>query len=70
MTCNNMRNEELIEELIDLAIEEDISTGDISTDAIIPVNSMATAVMTAKADGVVSGKSTNGLKTVSNGNLT
>ena len=44
MTCNNMRNEELIEELIDLAIEEDISTGDISTDAIIPVNSMATAV--------------------------
>lgn len=57
MTCNNMRNEELIEELIDLAIEEDISTGDISTDAIIPVNSMATAVMTAKADGVVSGLS-------------
>ena len=55
MICNNMRNEELIEELIDLAIEEDISTGDISTDAIIPVNSMATAVMTAKADGVVSG---------------
>ena len=52
-----MRNEELIEELIDLAIEEDISTGDISTDAIIPVNSMATAVMTAKADGVVSGLS-------------
>ena len=57
MICNNMRNEELIEELIDLAIEEDISTGDISTDAIIPVNSMATAVMTAKADGVVSGLS-------------
>lgn len=57
MICNNMRNKELIEELIDLAIEEDISTGDISTDAIIPVNSMATAVMTAKADGVVSGLS-------------
>ncbi len=52
-----MRNENLIEALIDLAIEEDISTGDISTDAIIPVNSTATAVMTAKADGVISGLS-------------
>ncbi len=52
-----MKNEELIDRLIDLAIEEDISSGDISTDAIIPVNSMATAVMTAKADGVISGLS-------------
>lgn len=50
-----MNNEDLIEALIDLAIEEDISTGDISTDAIIPVNSKAVAVMTAKADGVISG---------------
>lgn len=48
-------NRQLIERLIDLAIEEDISTGDISTDAIIPVHSKATAVMTAKADGVISG---------------
>ena len=52
-----MKNEELIDRLIDLAIEEDVSSGDISTDAIIPVNSMATAVMTAKADGVISGLS-------------
>ena len=44
-----MDRENLIEELIDLAIEEDVYTGDISTDAIIPVNSRATALMTAKA---------------------
>lgn len=50
-----MTHQELIDTLIDLAIEEDISTGDISTDAIIPVNSRAAATMTAKADGVISG---------------
>ena len=50
-----MDRENLIEELIDLAIEEDVYTGDISTDAIIPVNSRATALMTAKAEGVISG---------------
>lgn len=52
-----MRHEDLVEALIDLAIEEDISTGDISTDAIIPVHSRATAVMTAKAGGIISGLS-------------
>lgn len=50
-----MDRENLIEELIDLAIEEDVYTGDISTDAIIPVNSRATALMTAKAEGIISG---------------
>lgn len=50
-----MTHKELIDKLIDLAIEEDISTGDISTNAIIPVHSRATAEMTAKADGIVSG---------------
>lgn len=50
-----MDTENLVERLIDLAIEEDIASGDISTDAIIPVNSKAVAVMTAKADGVISG---------------
>lgn len=51
----DMDKENLIEALIDLAIEEDISSGDISTDAIIPEKSKASAVMTAKADGVISG---------------
>lgn len=50
-----MEREELIEALIDLAIEEDIASGDISTDAIIPTESRAAALMTAKADGVISG---------------
>lgn len=50
-----MSHKELIDKLIDLAIEEDVSTGDISTNAIIPVNSRATAEMKAKADGIISG---------------
>lgn len=45
----------LIDKLIDLGIEEDINTGDITTDSIIPDSSQAIATMTAKADGVVSG---------------
>lgn len=44
-----MQNDSLIERLIDLAIEEDISTGDITTNAIIPSHSKATAEMKAKA---------------------
>ena len=50
-----MNYDSLIERLLDLAIEEDISTGDISTEAIIPVHSQAVAEMKAKADGVISG---------------
>ncbi|MCR9012063.1 carboxylating nicotinate-nucleotide diphosphorylase [Gabonibacter chumensis] len=50
-----MQNDSLIERLIDLAIEEDISTGDITTNAIIPSHSKAAAEMKAKADGIVSG---------------
>ncbi len=50
-----MNYQDLIDRLIDLAIEEDISTGDISTNAIIPVYTRATAEMKAKAEGVVSG---------------
>ena len=50
-----MNYDSLIDRLIDLAIEEDIATGDISTDAIIPEHADAIAEMTAKADGVISG---------------
>ena len=50
-----MNYDSLIERLLDLAIEEDISTGDISTEAIIPVHSQAVAEMKAIADGVISG---------------
>jgi nicotinate-nucleotide pyrophosphorylase (carboxylating) len=50
-----MSHDSLINRLIDLALEEDIATGDLSTDAIIPASARATAAITAKADGVVSG---------------
>lgn len=45
----------LINKLLDLGIEEDINTGDITTESIIPASMNATATMTAKQDGVISG---------------
>ncbi len=50
-----MQYENLINKLIDLGIEEDINTGDITTESIIPATMNAVATMTAKQDGVVSG---------------
>jgi len=52
-----MNSNKLIEKLIDLGIEEDINTGDVTTDSIIPKNTSAKATMTMKADGVISGLS-------------
>jgi len=46
---------DLIDKIIDLAFEEDIATGDITTDSLIPETSQATATMTAKSEGVISG---------------
>lgn len=50
-----MQYDKLIDKLIDLAIEEDIDTGDVTTNSIIPANSRAVAEMKMKADGVISG---------------
>ena len=50
-----MQYENLINKLIDLGIEEDINTGDITTESKIPESTNATATMTAKQDGVISG---------------
>lgn len=50
-----MNQEQLIDRLIDLAIEEDIATGDVTTESIIPAQSRAVAEMKMKADGVVAG---------------
>ncbi len=47
--------ENLIDKLIDLGLEEDINTGDVTTDSIIPESMNAVATMTAKQDGVISG---------------
>lgn len=41
--------------LIELALQEDLSRGDITSEATVPVNRTATAVMLAKQDGVISG---------------
>lgn len=50
-----MQYDKLIDQLIDLAIEEDIATGDVTTNSIIPAHSRAIAEMKMKADGVISG---------------
>lgn len=41
--------------LIDLALHDDVGTGDITTDNIIPAETKRKAKMVAKADGVVAG---------------
>ena len=50
-----MQYENLINKLLDLGIEEDINTGDITTESIIPASMNGVATMTAKEDGVISG---------------
>lgn len=50
-----MQYENLINKLLDLGIEEDINTGDITTESIIPASTSGVATMTAKQDGVISG---------------
>ena len=50
-----MQYENLINKLIDLGIEEDINTGDITTESIIPESINSVATMNAKQDGVISG---------------
>ena len=50
-----MQYENLINRLLDLGIEEDINTGDITTESIIPASMNGVATMTAKQDGVISG---------------
>ncbi len=50
-----MKRDSLIEKIIDLAIEEDVHSGDITTNSLIPEETLAVAEMTAKSDGVISG---------------
>ncbi|PKQ63200.1 nicotinate-nucleotide diphosphorylase (carboxylating) [Labilibaculum filiforme] len=44
-----------IELIINHAFQEDIGSGDITTNNLVPENTLATASMTAKADGIVAG---------------
>jgi nicotinate-nucleotide pyrophosphorylase (carboxylating) len=43
------------EAIVDLALAEDIGTGDVTTLATVDIDRQATATMLAKADGVISG---------------
>jgi nicotinate-nucleotide pyrophosphorylase (carboxylating) len=45
-------------ELIDLALREDLALGDITSEATVPADRRATAVMLAKEGGVISGLET------------
>lgn len=55
LNFKDMQYENLINKLLDLGIEEDINTGDVTTESIIPESMNAVATMTAKQDGVISG---------------
>ncbi len=45
-------------DLIDLALREDLSLGDITSESTVPADRQATATMLAKQDGVISGMET------------
>lgn len=45
----------VITEIILHALREDIGSGDITTDSLVPDNMFRTAMLTAKADGVIAG---------------
>lgn len=44
-----------ITRLIELALEEDLFLGDLATESIMPEKEFATAIVTAKEDGIISG---------------
>lgn len=52
-----MKNTDLsyLHNLIDLALKEDIGTGDLTTNALIPDSMVSSATMVAKADGIIAG---------------
>lgn len=51
----NTKELEAAKTLIKLALEEDVATGDITTDNLIPAETRRKAYMIAKADGVIAG---------------
>jgi nicotinate-nucleotide pyrophosphorylase (carboxylating) len=54
-----MENDQLktIDSLIEIGLKEDVNTGDLTTDLLIPSSIQTTAVMIAKADGIIAGLS-------------
>jgi len=51
----NKKETETANKLIDLALNEDVGTGDITTDNLIPSGMRKNAYMIAKSDGVIAG---------------
>ncbi|WP_430974248.1 carboxylating nicotinate-nucleotide diphosphorylase [Sunxiuqinia rutila] len=51
----NAQELEAAKTLIQLALDEDVATGDITTDNLIPAETRRKAYMVAKADGVIAG---------------
>jgi nicotinate-nucleotide pyrophosphorylase (carboxylating) len=51
----NKSETDKINSLIEEALKEDIGTGDITTNALIPDEMFSTATMIAKADGIIAG---------------
>jgi nicotinate-nucleotide pyrophosphorylase (carboxylating) len=45
----------IIDSLIEIGLREDVNTGDLTTDLLIPANIQTTAIMIAKADGIIAG---------------
>lgn len=52
---NNLLDNELVEKIIDLALIEDIGSGDITTENIIPADKRAKAVIKVKGFGIIAG---------------
>lgn len=52
---NQLHIQQMIDTLIDLALEEDMAQGDVTTEAIFPDRREAKARIHAKEDGVISG---------------
>lgn len=48
-------NHELVIEIIKTALREDVGTGDLTTEAVVPVDHWSEAYITAKEQGVVAG---------------
>jgi nicotinate-nucleotide pyrophosphorylase (carboxylating) len=44
-----------IDSLIEVGLKEDVNTGDLTTDLLIPANIQSTAIMIAKAEGIIAG---------------
>lgn len=51
----NMETSKLIEKIVELALEEDIASGDVTTNSIVPIEQKAFATFKMKANGVICG---------------